>query len=152
MVFCVLMLMACLIRPLNYCHDIHWKKLTLLILMSEELRGKQMLRNTGEGHIGLMPLFLYRQSWKQLPEPYQMCRNIASGYNKCHSQDNQYDSATQSECQTFPEDRYSEEYSRYRFQSSEDGCRGRTYILHGLRRTEEGYGCREDCQCNQVPP
>lgn len=93
-----------------------------------------------------------RQSWKQLPEPYQMCRNIASGYNKCHSQDNQYNSATQSECQTFPEDCYSEEYSRYRFQSSEDGCRGRTYILHSLRSAEEGYGCREDCQCNQVPP
>lgn len=99
-------------------------------------------------------LFFYmlqRQSWKQLPEPYQMCRNIASGYNKCHSQDNQYNSATQSECQTFPEDCYSEEYSRYRFQSSEDGCRGRTYILHSLRSAEEGYGCRKIANAIRFP-
>ena len=25
-------------------------------------------------------------------------------------------------------------------------------ILHSLRSAEEGYGCGEDCQCNQVPP
>ena len=99
-----------------------------------------MVRNTRKGHIGLMPLFLYRQSWEQLPEPYQMCRNIASGYNKCHSQDNQYNSATQSGCQTFPENCYSEEYSRYRFQSSEDGCRGRTYILHSVQRKDMAVG------------
>lgn len=25
-------------------------------------------------------------------------------------------------------------------------------LLHGLRRTEKGYSCREDSQCNQIPP
>ena len=81
-----------------------------------------------------------------------MRRNIASGYNKRHSHDDQYNSATQSRCQAFPEDRYSEEYSRDRFQSSKDSRRSRTYVLHGLRRTEKGYSCREDSQCNQIPP
>ena len=67
-----------------------------------------------------------------------MLADISSGNDQCHSEQDEENAVAEARCQGFAENQYTEEYSRERFQRTQNSRRSRADILNGLRGAEEG--------------